>query len=102
MICPNCHQSRAHRSHRSGVRDYLYHWFQMIPYRCQGCTARFYAYRAGEKSDRMRTREEQKIMRLRRRLQWKRSRRELAAFAVASVFFLIVVYLLIQQRIVSE
>jgi hypothetical protein len=74
----------------------------MIPYRCAACEKRYYAFQAGEKSDRMRTREEQKIMRLRRRMKWKRSRRELLAFGIASAIAVIVVYYLIQQRVVSE
>jgi len=84
------------------MKDRLYRLFEMIPYRCHGCKRRFYAYRAGETSDRMRTREERKIMHLRRQIKWKRSRRELAAFGVASVILVAVIYYLIQQRIVSE
>jgi hypothetical protein len=102
MTCPKCGEDRAHRSHRSGVKDYVYRLFQMIPYRCKGCGWRYYAYRAGEKSDRMRTREEQKIMQLRRRIKWRRSRRELLAFGSATVLLIFVIYYLIQQRIVSD
>jgi hypothetical protein len=102
MTCPNCQEGRAHRSHRSGIKDYVYRLFGLIPYRCKACHRRFYAYRAGEQSDRMRTREEQKIMRLRRTIKWKRTRRELLAFGTASVILVVVVYYLIQQRIASE
>ena len=102
MTCPSCGEERAHRSHRSGVRDQVYRLFQMIPYRCRGCSRRFYAYRAGEKSDRMRTREEQKIMQLRRQIKWRRSRRELLAFSSGALLLVVIVYYLIQQRIVSE
>jgi hypothetical protein len=76
--------------------------FQLIPYRCKNCSARFYAYRAGEKSSRLRTNEERKIMQLRRRIRWKRSRRELIAYALGALLLLFVIYSVIQQRISSE
>ena len=102
MTCPKCGEERAHRSHRSGVKDYFYRLFRMIPYRCRACGRRFYAYMAGEKSDRMRTREEQKIMQLRRKIKWRRSRRELLAFGSATAILVLVIYYLIQQRVVSD
>jgi len=102
MTCIKCGEARAHRSHRSGVKDYLYRFFHQIPYRCRNCGTRFYAYRAGEQSDRMRSREEQKIMRLRRQIKWKRNRREIAVFSVAAFLLVFLVYYLIQQRIISE
>jgi uncharacterized membrane protein len=102
MTCPKCGEARAHRSHRSGLKDRVYRLFRMTPYRCRACERRFYAYLAGEKSDRMRTREEQKIMRLRRRIKWRRSRRELLAFGSATAILVLVIYYLIQQRVVSD
>jgi hypothetical protein len=98
MTCPKCEQPRAHRSHRKGLRDYLYRYFQMIPYRCRNCGKRFYAYRAGETSSRLRTREERKIMELRRRLRWKKSKRQLAAYAVGVIALIAILYSLMQQR----
>ena len=50
----------------------------------------------------MRTREEQKIMRLRRKIKWRHSRREIAVFGIAAFLLVFLVYYLIQQRIVSE
>jgi hypothetical protein len=50
----------------------------------------------------MRTREEQKIMRLRRQIKWRRSRRELLAFGSATVILVLVIYYLIQQRVLSD
>jgi len=50
----------------------------------------------------MRTREEQKIMQLRRQIKWRRSRRELLAFSSGALLLVVIVYYLIQQRIVSE
>lgn len=71
----------------------------MIPYRCRNCGVRFFAYRAGETSDRLRTREEQKIMRLRRRLKWKKSKRELAVFMAGAMALMWILYVMMQQRI---
>jgi hypothetical protein len=99
MICPKCNENRAHRSHRSGIKDRLYRLVEMIPYRCHNCSARFYAYRAGESSSKLRTREEQKIMQLRRRLKWKRSKRELAVYGIAAIIFLAFLYMELQQRV---
>jgi hypothetical protein len=99
MICPKCKEDRAHRSHRSGIRDRILHFFSQIPYRCHACNHRFYAYRAGERSERLRTREEMKIMELRRRLRWKRSKRELMAYAIATALLLFIIYYTLQQRV---
>ena len=73
--------------------------FEMIPYRCRKCSKRFYAYRAGEKSSRMRTPEERKIMELRRRLAWKRSKIELMIYGAAALLLLAIIYTVIQQRV---
>jgi hypothetical protein len=99
MICPKCKENRAHRSHRAGLKDRLFYVFSQIPYRCHACNTRFYAYRAGEKSARLRTREEMKIMQLRRRLRWKRSKRELAAYGIAALLLLFIIYYTLQQRV---
>lgn len=76
--------------------------FQMIPYRCHGCSMRFYAYRAGEKSSTLRTREERKIIELRRKIRWKRSKGLIVAYAVASVLLLSMLYAMLRQTIHSE
>jgi hypothetical protein len=102
MICPNCGEAAAHRSHRDGIKDNFVRLFQMIPYRCRKCRRRFYAYKAGEKSSRMRTPEERKIMQLRSRLRWQRSKRELAAYGLGVLIMVAVIYFMIQQRIASE
>ena len=70
----------------------------MIPYRCRGCKTRFYAYRAGEESSSMRTGEERKVMALRRRLKWKRTKKELAIYGVGGTVLISILYLLMQQR----
>jgi hypothetical protein len=102
MTCPSCGEPSAHRSHRSGIKDRVLHLFQMIPYRCRKCSKRFYAYRAGEKSSRLRTPEERKIMELRRRLRWKRSKRELLAYGFGTLLLIFIIYAAIQQRISSQ
>jgi hypothetical protein len=99
LICAKCKEPKAHRSHSSGLKDQVFKLFQMIPYRCQACKARFYAYRSGEQSSTMRTGEERKIMELRRRIKWKRTRKELAVFAVAAALMISFLYLLMQQRV---
>jgi len=76
--------------------------FEMIPYRCHACSERFYAYRAGEKSDRLRTREEQKIMQLRRKLKWRKSKVELIAYGCGFLLFLVFLYMTIQHRVPTE
>jgi hypothetical protein len=98
MICPKCKESRAHRSHRLGVKDTIAAWFAIKPYRCHACNNRFYAYREGETSPKLRTAEEMRIMRLRRKMRWKKSRVELLAYAICSVVLAALIYYLIQQR----
>ncbi len=99
MTCPHCGEQTARRSHRSGVRDQMMRIFAMIPYRCRKCSMRFYAYRAGEKSARLRTPEERRIMELRRRLKWRRSKRELVVYALAALILVAFIYMAIQQHI---
>ena len=100
MTCPNCGQNRAHRSHRSW-RDWAISWLSLKPYRCKDCHHRFYAYRSGEKSERLRTAEERRIMKLRRSIQWKRTRGELILYGISSLIFVAILYYIIQQRVSS-
>lgn len=102
MICPECKQDRAHRSHAAGFKDRIYKLFEMIPYRCHECRVRFYAYRAGEQSSKLRTREEQSIMQLRRRIRWRHTKRQLAAYSLAAFLLLGILYVMMQQKIVPE
>jgi hypothetical protein len=99
VTCPKCGEQQAHRSHRSGIKDRVMRIFEMIPYRCKKCSVRFYAYRAGEKSSKLRTSEERKIMELRRRLRRKRSRRELVAYGFGAVILAGIIYFAIRQRV---
>jgi len=99
VTCPKCGEASAHRSHRIGVKDQVLGWFSQIPYRCKKCRVRFYAYRAGEKSDKMRTAEERRIMKIRRAIKWKRSKREMAIYTIGLVFFALAVYWLSRQTL---
>lgn len=99
MTCPKCSEPSAHRSHRQGFKDYVWGYFSQIPYRCKKCGVRFYAYRAGEKSDRMRSPEERRIMKIRRAIKWKRSKREIAVYAVALAMFALVVFYMTRQTV---
>ncbi len=98
MICIKCGVPRAHRSHRAGLADNWNRLFRRVPYRCKACKARFYAYRSGEKSDSMRSGEERRIMSLRRKIRWKKTKKELAVYAVAGLIMAFVVYIALQQR----
>lgn len=99
MICAKCKAPQAHRSHTGGIKDRIYKLFHMIPYRCQACRARFYAYRSGERSAGLRTGEERKVMALRRRIKWKRTKKELAIYAAGAVVLIVFLYLAMQQRV---
>jgi DNA-directed RNA polymerase subunit RPC12/RpoP len=99
MICAKCGRHRAHRSHRSGLKDWVQGLFQYTPYRCRDCGTRFYAWRDGEKSDKLRTREEQKVIQLRRKLKWKRSKRSLYAYGAGALVLAAALYEIIQQRL---
>jgi predicted RNA-binding Zn-ribbon protein involved in translation (DUF1610 family) len=97
MICPKCGKNSAHRSHRS-LRDWAVSWLSLKPYRCHACRHRFHAYRAGEKSSKLRTPEEMRIMKLRRGVRWRRSRSELILYGIGSLVFLAILYYIVQQR----
>jgi hypothetical protein len=47
----------------------------------------------------LRTTEERRIMALRRKIRWRKSRVELMGFAIGSVLVAVVIYFLIQQRV---
>jgi hypothetical protein len=101
MICPKCGKDRAHRSHRS-IKDWLVSWLYLKPYRCRNCTHRFYAYRDGAESSKLRTPEEQRIIKLRRSIRWRRSRAELILYGISSLIFIGILLYMIQQRVTGE
>jgi hypothetical protein len=98
MMCPKCGLDRAHRSHRSFL-DWGLSLIALKPYRCRDCHHRFYAYKSGSMSAKMRTPEERRVLKLRRRIRWKRTRGELVLYAISSLIFLAVLYYLLQQRV---
>ena len=98
MICPNCGKNRAHRSHRT-LRDWAVSWLLLKPYRCRDCRHRFYAYRAGAESPKLRSSEERRIMKLRRKIRWRRNRGELILYGISSLIFLAILYYIVQQHI---
>jgi hypothetical protein len=101
MTCPKCGKNQAHRSHRS-LLDRAVSLLSLKPYRCRDCHHRFYAYRAGERSAKLRTPEERRIMRLRRSIRWKRTRTEVLLYSVSSLIFLAILFYIIQQNITTQ
>ena len=101
MNCPKCGQGAAHRSHRTQL-DWTISWLGFKPYRCKECQHRFYAYRDGETSARLRTPEERRIMKLRRSIRWRRTKAELLLYLVSAVIFLGILYYILIQRIPTE
>jgi hypothetical protein len=98
VTCPKCGKDRAHRSHRS-VLDWALTLLALKPYRCGECHHRFYAFKAGVISPKLRTPEERRVLKLRRRIRWKRTRGELVLYAISSLIFLAILYYLVQQRV---
>lgn len=72
-------------------------WVGFKPYRCKDCQHRFYAYRGGEGSDKLRTAEERRIMSLRRKIQWKRTKGELVLYGIGLVVMLFLIGYLLSQ-----
>src|ERR1700689_2980834 len=50
MICPKCNENQAHRSRRSGFKDWAARLMMRIPYRCRACKTRSYVSLHGGKS----------------------------------------------------
>jgi hypothetical protein len=101
MICPKCEKNRAHRSHRS-LQDWAVSWLSLKPYRCRECSHRFYAFREGAESSKLRTPEEQRVIKLRRSIRWRRSRAELILYGISSLIFVAILYYMIQQRVSGD
>ena len=96
MICPKCGNNRAHRSHRT-FSERAIGWFGFRPYRCKECQHRFLVYRGGEGSDKLRSAEERRIMKLRRSIKWKRTKGELVLYGIGLVFMLLLIRYLMDQ-----
>src|SRR5579863_904851 len=102
MICPKCKENRAHRSRRSGFKDWVAGVFLHVPYRCRACNARTYVYPHGSISMSLRTPEERRVIKLRRSLRAKKLKRELIGYGISSLILILILYYFLQQRIPSE
>lgn len=102
MICPKCKENKAHRSRRDGFKDWFMSLFLRIPYRCRACKARSYVYPYGEKSEKLRTPEEQRVIKLRKALRAQKIKRELIAYGIGSLILFAVLYYFFQQRVPTE
>jgi hypothetical protein len=96
MTCPKCGKTRAHRSHRSFVERTI-GWLGFRPYRCKDCQNRFLVYRGGEGSEKLRTAEERRIMKLRRQIKWKRTKGELILYGIGTLIMLWLIHYVINQ-----
>ena len=99
MICPQCNEPQAHRSHRGGFADWALGLMKRTPYSCRACKSRIYVYRHGESSTKLRTSEEQRIMKIRRKYKWKQSKRRLLAYGFCMIVLIAILFMLLQQRI---
>jgi hypothetical protein len=72
------------------------------PYRCKSCAERFYVYRHGETSTRLRTSEERKILQIRRKYKWRQSKRYLIVYIFVSILLAVILYYMMQQRIGTD
>jgi len=72
-------------------------WLGLKPYRCGDCKHRFYAYRGGEGSEKLRSAEERRIMQLRRKIRWRRTRGELILYGIGSLIMAAIIYYVLHQ-----
>lgn len=99
MLCPKCHKDRAHRAHRSGIRERIAALFSRHPYRCHECGQRFlvYRYEAPPNSGPL-TPAEREIQNTRLAVRRQRSRREVLLYSSALVLFLLFLYFITRER----
>jgi len=99
MICPKCHTDRAHRAHRTGIREHIAALFSRHPYRCHECGFRFLVNRYGVvPSDGPLTPAEREIRNTRTALRRQRSRREFLLYTSALLLFLLFLYFITRER----
>jgi hypothetical protein len=98
MICPQCKENRAHRSRRSGLKDWLASLTLRTPYRCRACKKRYYVYLHGYGLIKLRTAEERSVIRLRRGLRARQIKREILGYGISSLILVVIMYFLFQQR----
>jgi hypothetical protein len=98
MICPSCKENQAHRSRRSGLKDWAVSLILHTPYRCRACKKRFYVYLHGYGVTKLRTAEERSVIKLRRSLRTQKIKRELFGYGISSLILILIMYYLFQQR----
>ena len=94
MICPTCKVERAHRSHRTGFKEWAWSLFGYYPYRCPACRTRTTLRHTSEASGAIRS----EIVQTRRRIKWSRTRREILVYGSAVLIFLTILYFITRQR----
>ena len=102
MICPKCKENRAHRSRRSGFKDWAASLAFRIPYRCRACKERSYINPHTAGGLKLRSAEERRVISMRRGLKVKKLKRELIAYGVGSIILALILYYVFQQRIPTE
>lgn len=102
MICPKCKENKAHRSRRSGFKDWVASLAMRIPYRCRACKARSYVAMYGGSSLKLRSPEERRVIKLRRGLRMQQLKRQLIGYGISSLILVLILYYLFQQRVPSE
>jgi transposase-like protein len=99
MLCPKCHEDRAHRAHRRGLEERLAALFSKHPYRCHECGYRFLVYRYAEPEESLPlTAAEREIMSTRQSIRRKRARREFLLYSSALLLFLAFLYFITRER----
>jgi hypothetical protein len=97
MVCPKCKKDKAHRSHRSGVKERLASLFGFYPYRCFDCKFRFLRHKY-EPENPATSGTEREIKATRRNIRRKRVRREFLMYAAGLLLFLVFLYFLTRER----
>lgn len=91
MICRDCKNDSAQRSHRAGWKDYAFSVFQCYPYRCKVCAIRFFERRPKPPRE-QRTSTETEIRATRTAYQRKQKRREFLLYGSALLCFFVFLY----------
>ena len=96
MDCPKCHEDRAHRSHRHGLRERIASLVGYYPYRCRQCGHRFLRFRYAEPKVKSGT--EKEIRATRASLKWRHKKQEIWLYALGFLIFLAFLYYLTLPR----
>ena len=100
MLCPKCHQDRAHQAHRKNVVERVAALFARLPYRCHQCGHRFLLYRFAEpEAVAPLTPTEREINSTRQSIRRKQGRREFLLYSSALLLFLAFLYFITSERI---